>query len=67
MRGAVIPVFIFDRALLNHPETGVARVAFMIDALHALDNDLRDRSILQIGDRVWGIAGAIFDVVLDSV
>jgi deoxyribodipyrimidine photo-lyase len=43
MRGAVIPVFIFDRALLNHPETGVARVAFMINALHALDNDLRDR------------------------
>lgn len=30
-RGAVIPVFVFDRALLHHPETAPARVAFMLE------------------------------------
>lgn len=28
-RGLVIPVFVFDRALLLHPETGAGRVRFM--------------------------------------
>ncbi|MBF2037082.1 MAG: deoxyribodipyrimidine photo-lyase [Leptolyngbyaceae cyanobacterium T60_A2020_046] len=54
-RGAVIPVFIFDRALLHHPETGPARVAFMIDCLAALDRDLRrvgGRLIVRSGDPV---------------
>ncbi len=54
-RGAVIPVFIFDRALLQHPETGVARVAFMVDCLRHLDRDLRrlgGRLILRSGDPV---------------
>ncbi len=52
-RGEVIPVFIFDRALLYHPETAVSRVAFMIDALHSLDQDLRNcggRLIIRSGD-----------------
>ncbi len=55
LRGAVIPVFIFDRALLHHPETAVARVAFMLDCLRSLDQDLRDRGgrlILRSGDPV---------------
>ncbi|MEL6779769.1 MAG: deoxyribodipyrimidine photo-lyase, partial [Cyanobacteria bacterium J06597_16] len=54
-RGAVIPVFIFDRSLLLHPETGGARVRFMLDCLAALDRDLRSRGgrlILRAGDPV---------------
>ncbi|MBE9101727.1 FAD-binding domain-containing protein [Vacuolonema iberomarrocanum] len=53
MRGAVIPVFVLDRALLWHPETSVARVAFMLDCLRSLDQDLRDRGgrlIIRYGD-----------------
>jgi deoxyribodipyrimidine photo-lyase len=49
----VVPVFIFDRALLHHPETGAARVAFMLRCLEALDADLRQvggRLILRSGD-----------------
>ncbi len=55
LRGAVIPVFVFDRALLHHPETAVARVAFMLECLQSLDQDLRGRGgrlILRSGDPV---------------
>lgn len=55
LRGEVIPVFVFDKALLHHPETAVARVAFMLDCLKSLDQDLRDRGgrlILRYGDPV---------------
>ncbi|MEM7062983.1 MAG: deoxyribodipyrimidine photo-lyase [Cyanobacteria bacterium P01_B01_bin.77] len=54
-RGAVIPVFVFDQALLQHPETGAARVGFMVDCLRHLDQDLRrlgGRLILRSGDPV---------------
>ena len=54
-RGAVVPVFVLDRALLHHPETAVARVAFMVDCLRCLDADLRSlggRLILRMGDPV---------------
>ncbi len=54
-RGLVIPVFVFDRALLHHPETGSARVAFLLGALAALDADLKQlggRLILRSGDPV---------------
>ncbi|MEM8804771.1 MAG: FAD-binding domain-containing protein [Cyanobacteria bacterium P01_G01_bin.38] len=54
-RGAVIPVFVFDRSLLHHPETGSARVAFLLDCLRSLDGDLRSRGgrlILRFGDPV---------------
>ncbi|MGL5081197.1 MAG: FAD-binding domain-containing protein [Microcoleaceae cyanobacterium] len=54
-RGAVIPVFILDPALLHHPETGVARVSFMLECLRSLDQDLRERGgrlILRYGDPV---------------
>lgn len=53
LRGAVIPVFVLDRALLHHPETAVARVAFMLGCLRSLDQDLRDRGgrlILRYGN-----------------
>jgi deoxyribodipyrimidine photo-lyase len=55
LRGAVIPVFVLDRALLNHPETAPARVAFMLECLHSLDQDLRQRGsrlIVRYGDPV---------------
>jgi len=54
-RGAVVPVFVLDRALLHHPETGAARVAFLLHALAALDQDLRQlggRLIVRSGDPV---------------
>ncbi|MBD0334392.1 MAG: deoxyribodipyrimidine photo-lyase [Cyanobacteria bacterium Co-bin13] len=54
-RGAVIPVFVFDQALLHHPETGAARVAFLLGCLESLDGDLRSlggRLILRSGDPV---------------
>jgi deoxyribodipyrimidine photo-lyase len=41
--GAVLPLFVLDPALLHHPETGVARVAFLLASLQALDADLRRR------------------------
>lgn len=54
-RGAVIPVFVFDRALLHHPETGAARVDFLLSALQALEADLKalgGRLILRFGNPV---------------
>lgn len=54
-RGTVIPVFVFDTALLHHPETGAGRVAFLLDCLAALDAELRSlggRLILRRGDPV---------------
>lgn len=54
-RGLVIPVFVFDQALLHHPETGSARVAFMLSCLAALDQELQalgGRLILRSGDPV---------------
>lgn len=55
LRGEVIPVFVLDRALLHHPETGSARVAFMLECLRSLDQDLRSRGgrlIVRSGDPV---------------
>ncbi len=55
LRGAVIPVFVLDRALLHHPETAPARVAFMLACLQALDQELRSRGgclIIRYGDPV---------------
>ncbi|MDB9526446.1 FAD-binding domain-containing protein [Oscillatoria sp. CS-180] len=54
-RGLVIPVFVFDQALLQHPETGSARVAFMLECLASLEADLQSkdgRLILRTGDPV---------------
>ncbi|SBO42555.1 FAD-binding domain-containing protein [Cyanobium sp. NIES-981] len=39
--GAVLPLFILDPALLQHPETGVARVGVLLDSLAALERDLQ--------------------------
>jgi deoxyribodipyrimidine photo-lyase len=37
----VVPVFIFDRAILTRPDTGATRVAFLLDALRDLDESLK--------------------------
>ncbi len=42
-RGPVLPLFILDPHLLHHPETGPARVAFLLAGLRALDGELRRR------------------------
>ncbi len=69
-RGAVIPVFILDRALLFHPETAVARVAFMLDCLKSLDADLQSRSgrlIIRSGDPVEVLPALIRETEADGI
>jgi deoxyribodipyrimidine photo-lyase len=54
-RGAILPLFILDPALLNHPETAPARVAFLLECLRSLDGDLRRRGgrlVVRRGDPV---------------
>jgi deoxyribodipyrimidine photo-lyase len=70
MRGEVIPVFILDRALLFHPETAVARVAFMLDCLKSLDVDLRSRGgrlIIRSGDPVKILPQLIRETQADGI
>jgi deoxyribodipyrimidine photo-lyase len=69
-RGAVIPVFILDRALLHHPETGSARVDFMLQCLRSLDQDLRDRGgrlIIRCGDPVEVLPQLIRETQADGI
>jgi deoxyribodipyrimidine photo-lyase len=69
-RGLVIPVFVFDRALLHHPETGSARVAFLLAALHALDGDLRSlggRLIVRSGDPVTVLPALVRETQADGI
>jgi deoxyribodipyrimidine photo-lyase len=69
-RGEVIPVFILDRALLFHPETAVARVAFLLECLKSLDADLRSRSgrlIIRSGDPVVVLPELIRDTQADGI
>jgi deoxyribodipyrimidine photo-lyase len=40
--GLVIPVFIFDRAILESDRISLARLKFMLGALHSLDDTLKD-------------------------
>ncbi|MDZ4770934.1 MAG: deoxyribodipyrimidine photo-lyase [Chloroflexota bacterium] len=41
--GRVLPVFIFDPAILQGEHFGLPRLKFMLAGLHALDDDLRQR------------------------
>ncbi|MDQ6711056.1 MAG: DNA photolyase family protein [Candidatus Dormibacteraeota bacterium] len=41
--GEVLPVFVIDPGILQRPDTGVPRVAFLYAGLRALDGDLRER------------------------
>ena len=70
LRGDVIPVFVLDRALLHHPETGSARVAFMLECLRSLDQDLRDRGgrlIVRSGDPVVVLPQLIRETQADGI
>lgn len=69
-RGLVIPVFVFDRALLLHPETGAGRVRFMLDCLSALDRDLRSRQgrlIFRAGDPVEVLPQLVRETGADGI
>jgi deoxyribodipyrimidine photo-lyase len=39
--GRVVPLFILDEAILRAPDTGAARVVFLLESLRALDSALR--------------------------
>jgi deoxyribodipyrimidine photo-lyase len=70
MRGAVIPVFVFDRALLHHPEISPARIEFLLAALTALDQELRDRGgrlIVRFGDPVEVLPALIRETQADGI
>jgi len=41
--GEVLPVFVIDPEILQRPDTGVPRVAFLYAGLRALDGELRER------------------------
>lgn len=69
-RGAVIPVFVFDRALLHHPETSPARVAFMLECLRSLDAELRERGgrlILCFGDPIQVLPQLLRDTQAEGI
>jgi deoxyribodipyrimidine photo-lyase len=70
LRGAVIPVFVFDRALLHHPETAPARVEFLLQALAGLDQELRDRGgrlIIRSGDPADVLPNLIRETQADGI
>jgi deoxyribodipyrimidine photo-lyase len=51
----VVPLFVFDDAILGRPETGPNRVQSLLDALHDLDDSLRRRGgalVVRRGDWV---------------
>ena len=69
-RGAVIPVFVLDRSLLFHPETAVARVAFMLDCLRSLHRDLSDRGgrlIVRYGDPAVVLPSLVRETNADGI
>ncbi|MEN9496825.1 MAG: hypothetical protein RLZZ137_1865, partial [Cyanobacteriota bacterium] len=60
--GTVLPLFILDPALLFHPETAVARVAFLLESLRVLDQDLRRRGgrlLVRRGDPVTELVAVV--------
>ena len=70
LRGAVIPVFVLDQALLHHPETGTVRVAFMLNCLRCLDQALQQRGgrlIVRYGDPVEVLPQLVRDTGADGI
>jgi deoxyribodipyrimidine photo-lyase len=70
LRGVVIPVFVLDRALLHHPETAPARVAFMLECLSALDQALQERGgrlIVRSGDPVAVLPELVQETQADGI
>jgi deoxyribodipyrimidine photo-lyase len=58
----VVPLFVFDDAILRRDDTGAARVAFLVDALHVLDKNLQKR-----GGRLIVRRGQARDQVMRAV
>ena len=68
--GTVLPLFILDPALLFHPETAVARVAFLLESLRVLDQDLRRRGgrlLVRRGDPVTELVAVVKAAAADRV
>jgi deoxyribodipyrimidine photo-lyase len=66
----VLPVFILDPELLNSPDVGDKRVAFLFGGLHQLDADLRERGsrlVLRQGDPVQELAALVRETAADAV
>lgn len=69
-QGSVLPLFVLDRNLLFHPETGSSRVAFLLASLKALDCDLRQRGgrlLVRQGDPVEVITSLVLATGADGV
>ena len=58
----VVPLFVFDPAILSRDDTGAARVAFLVDALGVLDGNLQ-----KLGGRLIVRQGKVPEQVLKAV
>ncbi len=58
----VVPLFILDETILRRPDTGAARVAFLLDALRVLDTNLQAR-----GGRLVVREGKTPDALIQAV
>ncbi len=69
-RGRVIPIYIFERSLLHHPEACGAQIAFTLKCLKALDFDLQKlggRLIIRVGDPVEILPNLIAQTHADGI
>ncbi len=58
----VLPLFIFDPAILDSPRTGAPRLAFLLRALQALDQQLRARGsalVVRFGEPVQVLSALV--------
>jgi deoxyribodipyrimidine photo-lyase len=68
--GHVVPLFIIDPAILQTPDTGAARVVFMLEALRALDQRLQQngsRLIIRSGRSVATLLAAVAELKATGV
>lgn len=68
--GAVVPTFILDRRILDAPETGAARVHFLMESLRVLDARIRERGarlIVREGEPVEQLLKLAHEVNADAV
>ncbi len=66
----VVPLFVFDDAILSREDTGAARVAFLVDALRVLDDNLQKRGgrlILRRGQALEQVMCAVEEFGADGV
>jgi len=66
----VIPVFVLDPAVLNSPEAGPKRVAFLMGGLRKLDQELRARGsrlVVRHGDPLGELAALLAECNADAI